>query len=149
MRGPVSTLRVVLGHGNYEGGNLHCDGIVRYESLGHCNPDVLSVLDICNSAYAVAGLLKAYPPIGGPKTFKRQKFAASDAAAVAPTACEQRDSTYPFRVGYVGQSEDPHARSEHPREFIGMSNVFGQSVAFSVLWAVKTFCGKRYGRGPK
>lgn len=141
--GPCS-FRVVLGHGygNYEGGNLYCGGIVRYESLGHHIPEVLSVLDIGNSAYAVAGLLKAYPPIGGPKKFKRQKFAASDAAAVAPTACEQRDSTYAFRVGYVGQNEDPHARSEHPREFIGMSNVFGQSVAFSVLWAVKTFVEK-------
>lgn len=132
---PVCTLRFISGHGfhsHQRGGFLVCGKKVAFGELGP-NAKSLTVLDICNSHYAVACFDGTFPT-GIPKKFKRKQYFATSNIGI-PVVCDVNDSTWAFRIGFHDQYENDDDESS----FAFMSAPVGDSVACCLLAAVKLF----------
>lgn len=84
-------------------GGLVCGKKVAFGGLGP-NASSLTVLDICNSHYAVACIGGTFPT-GNPKTFKRKKYFETSKFDI-PVICDINDSTWAFRIGFHDQDEN-------------------------------------------
>lgn len=101
------SLRVITGHGygNFKGGTIMVGReVVRYPDLGE-SATSLTVLDICNAAYAVAHLDGKIPPKNKGHRFNKAAVFAEEIRV--PIVCAKNDAAWAFRVGYQGQHLDP------------------------------------------
>lgn len=142
---PACSLRLISGHafGNFKGGNIKIGNIViRYPQIG-ANATCLTILDICNAAYAVANfeqIAKAKSEEGVPTKKKWMKFdktALFEGELTVPVACDKNDATWAFRVGYEGQHAVAPSLNEIDNKCMSMP--IGDSIASSFLIAVKDF----------
>jgi hypothetical protein len=130
------SLRLITGHGfsDFSGGHIKCGKTTMYfKDMQIANATVLSILDICSSAYAVAWIEGVYPrdkPRKFNSSFRKNMF--RDGAA--PIACEVSNATWAFRVGGFAS----HVQSKEDG-FANLSVPFGDAVASSILLAIKTF----------
>jgi hypothetical protein len=134
---PLDTcsLRVISGDGfgNFGGGNTSISGnTIRYPSLGE-TASCLTILDISNAVYAVAHFEKKIPAKGNWRKFR--KAAVFEGEPTVPVVCDKNDATWAFRVGYDGQHAKPLSEADNSR----MSKPIGDSIAASLLYAVKSF----------
>ena len=129
------SLRLIAGNGfsDFLGGHIKCGRTTMYyKDMQIADPTVLSILDVCSSAYTVAWIEGVYPdnPRRFNSNFRKKMFRDGK----APIACEVSNATWAFRVGgfanRVPSKEDG---------FANLSVPFGDAVASSILLAIKTF----------
>ena len=129
------SLRVITGHGfgNFKGGNIKVgQEVVRYPGLGE-KATSLTVLDICNAAYAVAHLDGKTPPKNKWHRFNKAAMFAEEIRV--PVVCDKNDASWAFRVGYQGQHADSVGKKKSSNR--RMSKPIGDSIAASLLFSIK------------
>ena len=140
---PVCSIRVICGHGHghFGGGNIPIGhNKIRWPTLGAA-PTHLTVLDICNAAYAVAHFEGETPHPKKWHRFDEDFFFETDDLSV-PVVCDKNPGTYAFRVGFDGQSA-----SSNPEAGTGrMSRSVGDAVVVSLLLAIKQFVESGFTR---
>jgi hypothetical protein len=133
---PQCSLRMISGHGfgNFRGGNIAIGrNSIPWPTLG-TPATCLTVLDICNAAYAVAHMEGKQPKKRQWHRFNKVTLFEDD-NNVVPTICDKNDLTYAFRVGHHGQGQLASPEEGTKR----MSKAVGDSVAASLLVAIKQF----------
>lgn len=124
-------IRVVTGqgYGSYEGGTIQVGkDVVSYRDIPPSN--VVTILDTCNSAHAVACMTKALPD--NPRAFDSKYRKEMFSNATAPIVCDRNEEVWSFQIGPVG---------EHKRKgsLSGLSLCFGDSIISCVVLALRSF----------
>lgn len=100
---PFASFLATGTEGNFGGGNITIGrNIVRWPTLGAA-PTCLTVLDICSAAYGLAQFEGKAPPRKKWHKFDEKGLLDLDDLTV-PVVCDKNPGTYPFRIGYEGQS---------------------------------------------
>lgn len=124
-------IRVVTGHGygSYKGGTIQVGrDVVSYGDISPSN--VVTILDTCNSAHAVACMTKAFPD--NPRAFNSKYLKKMFSNATAPIVCDRNEEVWGFQIGSMG---------EHKRKgsLSGLSLCFGDSIISCVVLALRSF----------
>lgn len=129
---PACSFRIVSGHGLpfNKTGRLVCGKWnIPFYDMGAA-ASILTILDVCNSQFAVAALSGHYDENKNRRLRNRERYVTQSEALFA---CDNMDYTYAFRVGDNDNFSTPAQDFEH------LSRAIGDAVICSVLMAAYRF----------